>query len=261
MKERRKVTHEYRTISSKDLLVDDLYQRDIDPKRLMRMVKNYDPCLVNAVKVSFRDGKFFIYDGRHTVAMLKSVISNGKDVPVECKVFYGLTRFDEMELFVAQNGIAAQVGSNSKYRALFNFGDKDVCGMVAAATKAGVTVDFTKNSGFNKCVATQTLMRAYLSMGSDQFTEMLTTIRQTWNGSPESFSREMINGMSAFYRTYYGRFKPKDFVKSVGRVLPIQIIREGKGYNASVTTASAFARVILRVYNHNRTKNRLPDEL
>lgn len=261
MKERKNVTWEYRKLNTKDMMVDELYQRDIDPKRLMRMVKDYDPCLVNAVKVSYRDGKYWIYDGRHTAAMLRSVVGKGKDTEVECKVFTGLTRLDEMELFVAQNGASAPVSVNAKLRALYNFGDKDVRGMVEAAAKAGVLVDFTKGQGLNKCVAASTLIKTYLSMEREQFIDMLTTIRLTWNGIADSFSREMLVGMAAFYRTYYGRFKQKDFVKSLSRVLPIQIIREGKSYNASWNTATAYARVILRLYNFNRTKNRLGDEL
>lgn len=261
MKNRKNVTWAYRKLNTKDLMVDELYQREVDAKRLMRMVKNYDPCLVNAVKVSFRDGKFWIYDGRHTASMLKSVLGKGNDVEVECKVFNGLSRLDEMELFVAQNGESSAVSVNAKMKALYNFGDKDIRGMVEAAEKAGVLVDFTNGTGINKCVATKTLLKAYLSMDTKQFIDMLNTMRETWNGIGDSFSREMLNGVSLFFRTYYGRFKQKDFVKSLGRVLPVQIVREGKSFNASVNASTAYARIILRMYNTNRTKNRLPDEL
>lgn len=260
MKQRKNVSYEYKNLSTKDLLVDELYQRDIDPKRLMRMVKKYDPCLVNAIKVSFRDGKYWVYDGRHTMAMLQSIFGKGKDTIVECKVFSGLTRFDEMELFIAQNGESSPVSTNAKLRALYKFGDKDVVGMVEAAHDAGVKVDFTQGQGVNKCVAPRTLLKLYMSMERDVFVEMLKTIRLTWDGIPDSYTREMLNGVGHFFKTYWGRFNTKEFAKSCKRVLPIAIIREGKSYNASATSLT-YARIILRIYNNNRSKNRLPDEL
>ena len=261
MKTRKNVSYEYKNISTKELQIDELYQRDIDPKRLMRMTKEYDPCLVNPIKVSFRDGKYWIYDGQHTVAMLKSVLAKGNDTVVECKVWHGLTRLDEMELFVAQNGASASVSTNAKLRALYNFGDKDVRGMVEMAGKAGVLVDFTHGQGYNKCIAYTTLMKAYMMMPNDQYVSMLKVLRDAWDGIPDSFVQQIINGMRLFYKHYYGRFKESELKKSLKRVSPVQIVREGKSFGAAQCAVNMYARVILRVYNNNRSANRLPDEL
>lgn len=256
MKDRRNVSFEYKRLNTKDLLVDDLYQRDIDAKRLMRMVKNYDPCLVNAVKVSFRDGKYYIYDGRHTSAMLKSVQGKGKDTVVDCKVFYGLSRLDEMELFVAQNGESSSVSKVAKLRALYNFGDPDVTGMVQAAQCAGVRVDFTRGQAANKVTAIGTLLKIYMRMPRDQYIDMLSTLRAAWSGIPDSFVREILSGMELFYNKYYGEFNSKDLSKSLSRIMPNSIVREGKSVGVST---SNYARVILRQYNSGRTKHRLED--
>jgi hypothetical protein len=261
MKNRKNVTWEYRNMNTRDLLIDDLYQRDIDPKRLMRMVKNFDPCLVNTVKVSYRDGKYYVFDGQHTISLLKTIYAKGNDTTVECKVFSGLTRLDEMELFVAQNGESSVVSTLAKYRALYNFGDKDVCGMVKGAAEAGVKVDFKHGCAAFKCVAVRTLLKAYLSMPYAQYVEMLRTLGKAWDGIAESFSAEMVNGMSLFYKTYGGRFTSANMVKSLKRVLPVQIVREGKSAGATRSSSAIYARIILRTYNNNRTTNRLPDEL
>jgi len=258
MKKRENVTWEYKNINTKDLLIDQLYQRELDGKRIMRITKNYDPCLVNSVKVSYRDGKYWIFDGQHTTVVEKTVRGKGKDVVVECKVYKGLTRLDEMELFVAQNGISAPVKSNAKLRALYNFGDKDVVGMVNAASAAGVTVDFSNSRAVNKCIAANTLMRVYMSMTREQFIGMLIVLRKSWDGIPDSFTNEMLKGMSLFYKTYTGRFSVPGLIKSLGRTTPIQIIREGKSYAG---TPASYARLILRAFNNNRSTNRLPDEL
>ena len=261
MKERRNVTYEYRAINTKDLQVDELYQRDIDPKRLARMVKNYDPCLVNAVKVSYRDGKYWIFDGRHTSVMEKTVRGKGRDVAVDCKVFRGLTRLDEMELFVEQNGESAAVSVNAKMKALYNFGDPDITGMVSAAAAAGVRVDFTKGQATNKITAISTLLKMFLRMPRDQFIQLLAVLREAWSGSPDGFVREILIGMEKFYGCYYAKFNPKDLIKCLGRIDPSVIVRQGKAIGASSLASTAYARIILQTYNTGRSKHRLPDEL
>lgn len=258
MKNRKNVTYEYRKMSTKELMVDDLYQRDIDPKRIAKMVKNYDPCLVNAIKVSYRDGKYFMFDGRHTSVTEKTVRGKGKDVVVDCKVFSGLTRLDEMELFVAQNGESAPVSVLAKLKALYNFGDPDVTGMVGAAQLAGVRVDFTKGQATNKVTAVGTLLKIYMRNPRDQYIDMLSMIRNAWQGVPDSFVREILTGVELFYNKYYGDFNTKDLSKSLSKVAPVQIVREGKSIG---TAAANYARVILRIYNTGRTKHRLEDML
>lgn len=260
-KERHNVTYEYRKMSTKELMVDDLYQRDIDPKRIAKMVKNYDPCLVNAIKVSYRDGKYFMFDGRHTSVMEKTVRGKGKDVVVDCKVFSGLTRLDEMELFVAQNGESAPVSVLAKLKALYNFGDPDVLGMVSAAQLAGVRVDFTKGQAMNKVTAVSTLMKIYLRAPREQYIDMLSVMRQAWAGIPDGFAREIMIGMEKFYQTYYGQFNSKDLIKSLSKIAPVQIVREGKSIGAATFTSSVYARIILRIYNNGRTTKRLEDKL
>lgn len=258
MNDRKNVTYEYRKMNTKELMVDDLYQRKIDPKRIARMVKNYDPCLVNAIKVSYRDGKYYIFDGRHTSVMEKTVRGKGKDVVVDCKVFTGLTRLDEMELFVAQNGESAVVPVLAKLRALYNFGDPDVTGMVGAAQCAGVRVDFTNGQATNKVTAVGTLLKIYMRNPRDQYIDMLSMIRNAWQGVPDSFVREILTGVELFYNKYFGEFNTKDLSKSLSKVATVQIVREGKSIG---TAAANYARVILRIYNTGRTKHRLEDRL
>ena len=260
-KDRSNVTREVKALNTKDLVIDPLYQRDLDKKKINKIVKNYDPCLLNFVKVSFRDGKYYMFDGRHTAVVEKTVRGKGSDVPVACLVFKGLTRLDEMELFCEQNGEATAVRTNDKYRAQYNFGDPDVTGMVGAAQCAGLRVDFTSGQAENKVTAVSTLMKLYLKMPRTDFIEMLTTIREAWNGTPESLCREILVGMERFFSTYSGRFNPKELAKNLKKVNPAQIVREAKSVGAAALTSASYARIILRVYNSGRSTKRLPDEL
>ncbi len=265
MKLRKNVTWEYRKMNTKELAIDTAYQRDLDKKKIERMAKKYDACLVNAIKVSHRDGKYFIFDGQHTAILEKKVRNKGNDVMVDVKVFEGLTRLDEMELFVEQNGEATGVNANDKLKALWNFGDPDVTGMVNAAQCAGVRVDFTRSQAINKVNAVSTLLRVYLRFQKDnkgdQFIDMLYVLRSAWDGIPDSFQRELLLGMEKFYQAYYGEFQTKDLIKNLSKVTPNYIVREGKNVGASSGATTTYARVILKEYNNRRSAKRLEDKL
>ena len=60
--------YEYKQINTKEICIDKLYQRELNRPRVNRIVKNWNPYLVNACKVSFRDGKYWVFDGQHTIA-------------------------------------------------------------------------------------------------------------------------------------------------------------------------------------------------
>lgn len=248
---------EYKDINTKLLFVDQLYQREVDKGRIQQMNKQYRAELVNAIKVSYRDGKFWIFDGQHTAELLK-LRNRGRDLPVECKVFYGLTWLDECELFLLQNGVSRSVSMSDRFKARFNRGDKDVVAMVNIAEKLGIRVDFTKSKGDNRICALTTLNRVYNSLGDDDYAEMLSIIKDAWGGDAVSYSAEILKGMFIFYSTYKGQYNKKRLLTQLSKVSPSVIIREGKASTAP--GFSKYARQILNAYNY-QTKNKLPDVL
>lgn len=258
MKDAHAFRFEYKKLNTKFLFVDELYQRTIDPDRVKKILDNFDPNLVNPIKVSFRDGKYWIVDGHHTERVLITRNKN-KDLPVDCKVFYGMTWLDEVNMFLEQNGkYARSVNVNDKLRAMMNAGDPDVTQMVKLATKAGFIIDFKGSKGDNKIVALSTLMRVYANLTKEEYVEYLNLIKKTWGGSSESLCREVLQGTYVFYQTYKGQFKPQNFVNRLKKVSPFAIIRDGKVSNSP--GASKYARQILGYYNF-RAKDRLPDLL
>lgn len=252
------VDYEYKPINTKNINVDRLYQRDLNMTKVRKIVRAFNPYLVNAVKVSFRDGKYYVFDGQHTIAAIKEK-NRGNDCQVDCKVFYGLTRLDEMNLFIAQNGEASAVQSREKFRALNNNGDPEIRDMVRLCTMAGLIADFERGQSQNRIIATSTLYKAYKELDSEDFVDMLKIIKEAWDGSTDSLVGDIIGGMAIFYKTYVGEFKRKTLVDRLKRKSPTEIVRDGKVSNASGTRK--FARVILGVYNKGTTRGRLEDRL
>ena len=249
---------EFKKLNTKFLFVDDLYQRELDTDRVNKIVRDFDPNLVNPIKVSYRMGKFWVIDGHHTMAALIAK-NGGKDLLVDCKVFYGMTWLDEVNYFLAQTGKHSRaINISDRLRAMKNSGDPDVTKMVKLAEKAGFIIDFKGSKGQNKIVALSTLARAYSGLTPDEYFEYLSLIKRTWGGMPESLSREILQGMFVFYKTYKGTFSPKNFVNRLKKVAPYAIIRDGRV--SSSPGATKYARQILGRYNFN-ARDRLPDLL
>lgn len=251
----RERNYEYKDINTKFLCIDHLYQRDPDGQRINKILKEFRPELVNAIKVSFRDGKYWVFDGQHTMEVLKAK-NKGRDCIVECKVYDNLTWLDECDLFLLQNGNSRSVNMNDKFKARMNRGDADVVRMVNLAQDLGIRVDFSKSRGTNKICALTTLNRIFNSVSEFDYIEILSLIRDTWNGDEASYSSEILKAMYIFVTTYKGQYNRKAFVDRCSRVSPTVIIREGKA-----STDSGFAkytRQILKAYNA-KAKNRLPD--
>lgn len=97
----KKETIQVMDLNTKDLISNQPYQRDIDQKRVSYIVSNYDPHKFGIIKVSFRDGKCYVYDGQHRIAAFK-VLNGDQDGFVKCEVHYGLAYEDEAKYFAEQ---------------------------------------------------------------------------------------------------------------------------------------------------------------
>ena len=91
------------------------YQRNFNDKRAQKIAKEFDERIANEPKVSFRDGRYFVFDGQHTIAARK-LLNGGEDLPIKCKVYFDMSEQDEALLFAQQTGVSAPLSDGGKLR-------------------------------------------------------------------------------------------------------------------------------------------------
>lgn len=246
--------YEYKFLFT-DELFKDIYQREINMKRVERIVKEFNGDIFNEPKVSFRDGKYWIFDGDHSVAAWKKKFPDGK-TPIYCKVFYGMTWEEECEAFIAQNGISKDPTTNEKLRAAKEAGNSDVIDMVRRAELLGYIVDFCPYKAINRIVGTSTLFKAYKTLGPSEYSDMLEVIRGAWGENADAVHNNIIRGMTIVFNKYRGEFKKENMLSALRRTSPSVILQEGKMFNNS---RNAYAIAIVRKYNYKRAKGRLDE--
>lgn len=242
---------EYRMLKPSEILVDPLYQRELNQSKVEKILKHWDYDLVNEPKISMRsDGKLYVFDGQHTTAAHK--IHEGKDTPILCKVYRGLTWEEEKDLFIQQNGIASDPTTFEKLRAEFNGENVEVRDMVEAAAEAGVQVTFkVKGDAFGRCNAHSALLSMYKTLPRADYVSALQLIMAAWKGQSESYHAGFIKGMTNIFKKYKGKFRYADMVKALEKNTPSYYIREAKDLNGQL--GNRFEKLFIREYNKRRT--------
>ena len=77
------IPHTYREMTISSALMEvprEAYQRNFNVNRAKKIAEEFDERIANEPKVSFRDGRYFVFDGQHTVAARK-FLNGGDDLP------------------------------------------------------------------------------------------------------------------------------------------------------------------------------------
>lgn len=230
-------------------------QRKLDPMRVAEIQRNFSPLVANPIKVSYRDGKYYIFDGMHTRAALCSI--NGKDsFPIFCRVYHGLTKEKEAELFATQFGSAKAVPQAYRLRALAVARDRKVLDFLKVTRGCGYGISLGSHiSRHGRIAATCSAHKAYEELGREKYGRMLRLLHRTWAGENWSVSRNMLGGMTRFMKMY--DFQDNAFVKAFREVTKREIIREAARF-PGMTKDGAFATALGEIFDRNSASGLRP---
>lgn len=243
-----------------NLFINPLYQRQFRPEKVAKILREWNENLVEAPKVSRRGGKYWVFDGQHTIEALKAKKNNGNDMVIPVRVYEGMTLEDEIDAFCAQRGAATNVPPNEVLRAQYNKGEADVVRMVDVARQHGLIIAFNQTSGKNRCIALSKLYKVFKLSTPSQYEELLDVIKEAYDGDRDALCGKFIGGLSLFIRTYWGQYKRQMLIRKLQKHSPIRIIQEA---SISKSGDKAIGRVITEIYNSGTVegKGRLEDKL
>jgi len=127
--------------SSKLIYPREIYQRGVQRKRVELIAADFNEYVANEPKISFRNGKYYVVDGQHTIEA-RILRNGGEDLPILCKVYTGLTMEQEALLFAEQNGHSAPLTAGIKLRAKVVGGDAPSKAFLAATNRVGLAFNY-----------------------------------------------------------------------------------------------------------------------
>lgn len=242
-------------LNTKDLVSSQPYQRDIDQKEVAYLVSNFDPHKFGVIKVSYRDGVYYVFDGQHRITAFK-IVNGNRDGFVRCEVHYGLTYEDEARYFADQYLGAKKVDIVYRWRALFEAKEEPVYTIVTSVRAVGIEVKFTKSKAANRIIAFKQLNDMWNKAKSEETLRILTLLKKTWETDINGFDGNIILGMREFFLTYSEEIVDETFVKQMKKVSPAIIVTEGRKDMLSKDGLN-FAKVIWSKYNNGLKTKRL----
>lgn len=222
---------EFRPLKPSQIKFSDLYQRDLDLKRCRDIANEFDGDIFNEPKVSYRNGQFWCFDGMHSVHSWK-ILHNNQDVPVNCKVFRGMTELDEINCFVKQTGNKKDLQIGDKLKAMEAARDPDVLKMKRGIEQFGFTVNYGRNnSGSTTAVNCHAqALRSYKSLQYEEYLLVWSAIRDLWYKQRDSTSQKVVKGLTEFYRLYSGKFEYRYLVDHLRNVPISTLLQNAEKY-------------------------------
>lgn len=252
--------YNYRQMSipaSQLIIPRETYQRDLFSPRAKEIASNFDERIANEPKVSYRDGKFFVFDGQHTIGA-RVLVSGDKDVPIKCKVYYGMDKEEEALLFAQQNGVSAPLSAGARMRAQIYGKDSEATAFYMANLSVGLALDFDHNRGLDRIGCIKTAFNAYKRIGEERYTEAMKILKAAWDGDPDSFRTENIIAITYFVDRYHGQYCPHRLVNQLRSTYPLKIYRDGRAIGVNLTGYKKYLYPLLCIYNENGGENALP---
>ena len=211
----------------------------MERKRVELIARDFNEYIVNEPKVSFRNGRYYVMDGQHTIEGC-ILLNGGEDRPILCKVYTGLTMEQEALLFA--------VGGDAISKAF-----------LAATNRVGLSLNYDSMqlSDYRiSCVGTA--LKLYDQLGEEIYCEALRHIVEAWEGRPDSFRAAVLRGVMYFVQLYHGQYSAERLVRALSGVHPMELYRISRDNPAKLPGWRRYVYPIYTTYNGKCRKDALP---
>lgn len=233
----------FELIPIKNLVSNQEYQRNLSESHVRRAAQNFDPYQINPVKVSRRDGINYVFNGQHTIEII-ALVSGSRETPVWCMVYDDLEYTQEADVFANQMKYVKPLLPYEIFMAHVEAGNDKQLIIKELVESYGLKISSGKRIG--GICAVSTLERIYDKYGFHVLDRVLRLCIGTWEGDVNSFSGNILSGVSHLVAAFGDTLKDEIFKEKVGCVSVKDISRTAKERrNGSL----GYAEAMLLEYN------------
>ena len=243
-----------RLINSSQLKSKQNYQRNINTAFVQKIVSEFDPNKVDPVHVSYRDGKYYIIDGQHTVAALE--IANGnKPVDVICIVHKGMTYTDEASYYVEQYEKKHRHTYNEMTMARYEAGEKLPCEIALKVKNVGGRLPYDKSAKTGMKIGAVKKVTTLYQKDSDHTILAIKCLVDAYKGRENTIPADIIAGTMEFLRLYDNRVLTSRLVEALSKYTPQLLTNTAK--NLKMTYPINWTETLRDKYNEMSKKGKL----
>ena len=251
--------YELTIMNASELKSGQAYQRPISPKRIRQIREHFSWNLVNPIKVSDRGGVKYVFDGQHTLTVIKA--NFGDDTMVPVMRYTGLTYEKEAELAARSDENRRTMARHEIDNALTEAGDKEHTKFIEACGEFGWVAEFSNSiTRKNYYVQNPSMVfrEVYLKHGKLFLKQFLDIFEKSWGGDPDSMRAGIEKGIIKFMELFDGQYESKTLVKALSGVNTSIIDKNAKN-DFTRRGVMRYAHTIWLMYNKVSKNKKLAD--
>jgi hypothetical protein len=262
----KSLTNITRNLPVSELLIDPVYQRSLNRERVGRIVKSFNPRQFGYLKVSHRNGKYYVIDGQHRLAAAR--ILGYTSLP--CNVCEGLNQQAEAEDFRIQQDNMSRIHTRDRFKAAIAAEDEESLRISKILSEYGYTLQgFGISAQSENCIGSISTLQRIVRSSPDGFKILdltLYLIKMTWDNQNKASHGFVLGGTAAFVKRFVNNdFNYENFVKQLsGELTAIAANYEAEKYDHHIKSANRldklFSNLLAKQYNKglaSRSKQRL----
>ncbi len=233
----------FELVPIKDLVSNQDYQRTLSMNHVKKAVEEFDLNQINPIKVSRRNGIYYVFNGQHT-AEIVAMASGSRDTPVWCMIYDDLEYVEEADIFANQMKNVKALQPCEIFKANCEAGNDKALIIKGLVESYDLKINAAAIPG--TIAAVSTLEKIFDRYGYNVLDRVLNLIVMTWEGENKSYSSNILNGVTKMVIAYGDKLKDEVFKDKLSGMSIKELSRTAKERRAG---ALGYAEVMLMAYN------------
>lgn len=242
-----------------DIYIDD-YQRPVNVDKVSRIASSYEPHKDRPIEVSYRDGRYYCFDGQHRLLVHKLL---GK-ATIQAQIHEGLTYTQEASLFSRQHDNEQRVNCKDRWEASVKAADDSprTQEIINICKEIGFRISNRQDKSENTICCVQEIQTIYDKYGADGLRTVLKFVKSAWDAIPGNTNRTILRALSLIYKCcgddMLGDTRWKLVTSKLSKVSPRFLMKQASMNKRK--GGKGVARQIVEYYNKGlavRSKNRI----